>query len=126
MQIVTQQATQHGTGPLGGGELAGEQAQAQQQAEGVAGGGRGAAAAPGRGGAFWTGVDRAPVRRGRGHGEGPGEGGALAVGIDDHHVIHPRGQALLDPTEQAAGLGGKARVIEEGLNGRTTVFPDPT
>ncbi len=23
------------------------------------------------------------------------------------------------------GLGGKARVIEEGMNGRTTVFPDP-
>jgi lysophospholipase L1-like esterase len=26
----------------------------------------------------------------------------------------------------AAGLEGKARVIEEGMNGRTTVFPDPT
>ncbi|MBG1231560.1 SGNH/GDSL hydrolase family protein [Aestuariivirga litoralis] len=30
------------------------------------------------------------------------------------------------PNVLAAGLGGKARVIEEGLNGRTTVFPDPT
>jgi lysophospholipase L1-like esterase len=30
------------------------------------------------------------------------------------------------PNALAAGLGGKARVIEEGLNGRTTVFPDPT
>jgi lysophospholipase L1-like esterase len=30
------------------------------------------------------------------------------------------------PNALAAGLGGTARVIEEGLNGRTTVFPDPT
>ncbi len=30
------------------------------------------------------------------------------------------------PNVLAAGLGGKVRVIEEGLNGRTTVFPDPT
>jgi lysophospholipase L1-like esterase len=30
------------------------------------------------------------------------------------------------PNALAAGLDGKARVIEEGLNGRTTVFPDPT
>jgi lysophospholipase L1-like esterase len=30
------------------------------------------------------------------------------------------------PNALAAGLGGKARVIEEGMNGRTTVFPDPT
>jgi len=30
------------------------------------------------------------------------------------------------PNVLAAGLGSKARVIEEGLNGRTTVFPDPT
>ena len=30
------------------------------------------------------------------------------------------------PNVLAAGLGGKARAIEEGLNGRTTVFPDPT
>jgi lysophospholipase L1-like esterase len=30
------------------------------------------------------------------------------------------------PNALAAGLHGKARVIEEGLNGRTTVFPDPT
>jgi len=30
------------------------------------------------------------------------------------------------PNVLAAGLGGKARVIEEGMNGRTTVFPDPT
>lgn len=29
------------------------------------------------------------------------------------------------PNVLAAGLGGKARVIEEGMNGRTTVFPDP-
>ena len=29
------------------------------------------------------------------------------------------------PIVLAAGLGGKARVIEEGMNGRTTVFPDP-
>ena len=26
----------------------------------------------------------------------------------------------------AAGLSNKARVVEEGMNGRTTVFPDPT
>ena len=30
------------------------------------------------------------------------------------------------PNVLAAGLGGKAHVIEEGMNGRTTVFPDPT
>jgi lysophospholipase L1-like esterase len=30
------------------------------------------------------------------------------------------------PNVMAAGLGGAARAIEEGLNGRTTVFPDPT
>jgi len=30
------------------------------------------------------------------------------------------------PNALAAGLGGKARVIEEGMNGRTTVYPDPT
>jgi lysophospholipase L1-like esterase len=30
------------------------------------------------------------------------------------------------PNALTAGLGGKARVIEEGMNGRTTVFPDPT
>jgi lysophospholipase L1-like esterase len=30
------------------------------------------------------------------------------------------------PNALAAGLGGKVRVIEEGMNGRTTVFPDPT
>lgn len=30
------------------------------------------------------------------------------------------------PNVLAAGLSGKARVIEEGMNGRTTVFPDPT
>ena len=30
------------------------------------------------------------------------------------------------PNALAAGLGGTARVIEEGMNGRTTVFPDPT
>ncbi len=30
------------------------------------------------------------------------------------------------PNALSAGLGGKARVIEEGMNGRTTVFPDPT
>ena len=30
------------------------------------------------------------------------------------------------PNVLAAGLGGKARVIEEGHNGRTTVFVDPT
>lgn len=30
------------------------------------------------------------------------------------------------PNVLAAGLNGKARVIEEGMNGRTTVFPDPT
>lgn len=30
------------------------------------------------------------------------------------------------PNALADGLGGKARVIEEGMNGRTTVFPDPT
>lgn len=29
------------------------------------------------------------------------------------------------PNVLAAGLGAKARVIEEGMNGRTTVFPDP-
>lgn len=30
------------------------------------------------------------------------------------------------PNALAAGLGGKACIIEEGMNGRTTVFPDPT
>ncbi len=30
------------------------------------------------------------------------------------------------PNVLAAGLGGRAHVIEEGMNGRTTVFPDPT
>ena len=30
------------------------------------------------------------------------------------------------PNVLAAGLGGMCRVIEEGMNGRTTVFPDPT
>lgn len=30
------------------------------------------------------------------------------------------------PNVLAAGLGGQARVIEEGHNGRTTVFDDPT
>ncbi len=30
------------------------------------------------------------------------------------------------PNALASGLKGKARVIEEGMNGRTTVFPDPT
>ena len=30
------------------------------------------------------------------------------------------------PNALAAGLGGKARVVEEGHNGRTTVFDDPT
>ena len=30
------------------------------------------------------------------------------------------------PNVLAAGLNNKARVIEEGMNGRTTVFPDPT
>jgi lysophospholipase L1-like esterase len=30
------------------------------------------------------------------------------------------------PNVLAAGLGGKARVVEEGHNGRTTVFDDPT
>jgi lysophospholipase L1-like esterase len=30
------------------------------------------------------------------------------------------------PNALGAGLKGKARIIEEGMNGRTTVFPDPT
>ncbi len=30
------------------------------------------------------------------------------------------------PNALAAGLVASARVIEEGMNGRTTVFPDPT
>jgi lysophospholipase L1-like esterase len=30
------------------------------------------------------------------------------------------------PNVLAAGLSGQARVMEEGMNGRTTVFPDPT
>jgi lysophospholipase L1-like esterase len=30
------------------------------------------------------------------------------------------------PNALAAGLKGRARCIEEGLNGRTTVYPDPT
>jgi lysophospholipase L1-like esterase len=30
------------------------------------------------------------------------------------------------PNALAAGLDGSCRVIEEGMNGRTTVFPDPT
>lgn len=30
------------------------------------------------------------------------------------------------PNVLAGGLGGRCHVIEEGMNGRTTVFPDPT
>jgi lysophospholipase L1-like esterase len=37
---------------------------------------------------------------------------------------HPFGDRW--PNALAAGLQGKARVIEEGLNGRTTSYPDPT
>ncbi len=40
------------------------------------------------------------------------------------HLRHPFDVRW--PNVLAAGLGGKARVIEEGLGGRTTVFPDPT
>ena len=43
------------------------------------------------------------------------------AGTWERHAFDDRWPNLL-----AAGLGGKARVIEEGMNGRTTVFPDPT
>jgi lysophospholipase L1-like esterase len=43
------------------------------------------------------------------------------AGTRDRHPFEIRW-----PNALAAGLGGKARVIEEGHNGRTTVFDDPT
>lgn len=43
------------------------------------------------------------------------------AGTRDRHAFDVRW-----PNALAAGLGGKARVIEEGHNGRTTVFDDPT
>ncbi len=46
--------------------------------------------------------------------------GAIAL-QDTRHAYETRWPNVL-----AAGLNGKARVIEEGMNGRTTVFPDPT
>jgi lysophospholipase L1-like esterase len=44
-------------------------------------------------------------------------------------IAGPRSRHPFDvrwPNVLAAGLDGRARVIEEGMNGRTTVFPDPT
>jgi lysophospholipase L1-like esterase len=46
--------------------------------------------------------------------------GAMAL-KDTRHEFETRW-----PNALAASLNGKARVIEEGMNGRTTVFPDPT
>lgn len=43
------------------------------------------------------------------------------AGTWERHVFDVRWPNVL-----AAGLGGKARVIEEGHNGRTTIFDDPT
>lgn len=43
------------------------------------------------------------------------------AGTRDRHPLDVRW-----PNALAAGLGGKARVIEEGHNGRTTIFDDPT
>ena len=43
------------------------------------------------------------------------------AGTRDRHAFDVRWPNVL-----AAGLGGKARVFEEGHNGRTTVFDDPT
>jgi lysophospholipase L1-like esterase len=46
--------------------------------------------------------------------------GAMAL-QDTRHDFETRWPNVL-----AAGLHSKVRVIEEGMNGRTTVFPDPT
>jgi lysophospholipase L1-like esterase len=45
----------------------------------------------------------------------------FVAGKDDRHAFDDRW-----PNALAAGLVGKARVIEEGQNGRTTVFDDET
>jgi lysophospholipase L1-like esterase len=45
----------------------------------------------------------------------------FVAGKDDRHDFDDRW-----PNALAAGLAGKARVIEEGQNGRTTVFDDET
>ena len=45
----------------------------------------------------------------------------FVAGQDARHPFETRW-----PNALAAGLGGKARVIEEGQNGRTTVFDDET
>ena len=45
----------------------------------------------------------------------------FVAGQDARHPFETRWPNVL-----AAGLGGKARVIEEGQNGRTTVFDDET
>jgi lysophospholipase L1-like esterase len=43
------------------------------------------------------------------------------AGSQTRHAFEDRWPSVLE-----AGLGGGARVIAEGMNGRTTVFPDPT
>jgi lysophospholipase L1-like esterase len=43
------------------------------------------------------------------------------AGSQARHAFEDRWPSVLE-----AELGGKARVIAEGMNGRTTVFPDPT
>jgi lysophospholipase L1-like esterase len=45
----------------------------------------------------------------------------FVAGKFERHPFHMRWPSALE-----AGLGGKARVIAEGHNGRTTVFDDPT
>ncbi len=45
----------------------------------------------------------------------------FVAGSQTRHAFENRWPIVLE-----AGLGGKARVIAEGMNGRTTVFPDPT
>ena len=52
-------------------------------------------------------------------------GDSLTWGVnaatDQRHAFETRWPNVL-----GSALGGKARVYEEGMNGRTTVFPDPT
>ena len=52
-------------------------------------------------------------------------GDSLTWGVDtDNDLRHDFENRW--PNVLAAGLNKKARVYEEGMNGRTTVFPDPT
>ena len=45
----------------------------------------------------------------------------FVAGTWERHAFEDRWPNVL-----ATGLGGRVRAIEEGMNGRTTVFPDPT